>query len=94
LEKAVSKDEADLITAKVQAQLDKERRELEVEYQKKVTYVMICTLPPLFLSSIVLGYRLDDLGFESQQGLGIFLFTTVGPTYPPVQWVPGFFPWE
>lgn len=36
LEKAGSKDEADLITAKVQAQLDKERRELELEYQKKV----------------------------------------------------------
>jgi hypothetical protein len=36
LEKAYSKDDADLITAKVQAQLDKERRELELEYQKKV----------------------------------------------------------
>jgi hypothetical protein len=42
---------------------------------------------------IVLGYRLDDWGFESQQGLGIFLFTTtsrlaVGPTQPPNQWAP------
>jgi hypothetical protein len=32
--------------------------------------------------------------FESGQGLGIFLFTTVsipalGPTQPPIQWVPG-----
>lgn len=36
LEKAYSKDDADLITAKVQAQLDKERRQLELEYQKKV----------------------------------------------------------
>lgn len=35
VEKAYSKDDADLITAKVQAQLDKERRELELEYQKK-----------------------------------------------------------
>jgi hypothetical protein len=34
------------------------------------------------------------LGFDSQQGLGIFLFTTVSrmalrPTQPPIQWVPG-----
>jgi hypothetical protein len=40
------------------------------------------------------GYRLDDRGFKSRQGLGIFLFTTasrqvVGPTQPPIQWLPG-----
>jgi hypothetical protein len=34
------------------------------------------------------------LGFNSQQGLGIFLFTTasrmaLGPIQPPIQWVPG-----
>jgi len=34
------------------------------------------------------------LGFDSQRGLGIFLFTTVsrtalGTTHPPIQWVPG-----
>jgi hypothetical protein len=33
------------------------------------------------------------LGFDSRRGLGIFLFTTVsrtalGPTQPPVQWIP------
>jgi len=38
--------------------------------------------------------RLDDLGFETRQGLGIFQFTTVSrpalePTLPPIQWVPG-----
>jgi hypothetical protein len=41
-----------------------------------------------------LGYGLDDQGFESRQGLGIFLYTTasrpvLGPTQPPIQWVPG-----
>jgi len=34
------------------------------------------------------------LRFDSQQGLGIFLFTTasstaLGPTQSPIQWVPG-----
>jgi hypothetical protein len=45
----------------------------------------------------VLGYGLDDrgvLGFDSRRGLGIFLFTTssrtaLGPTQPPIQWIPG-----
>jgi hypothetical protein len=42
----------------------------------------------------MLGYRLDDGGFEFGQELGISLFTTMsrqvlGPTQPPIQWVPG-----
>jgi hypothetical protein len=46
------------------------------------------------VSGVALGYGLDDRGFGSCQGLGIFLFTTVsrpnlGPTQPPLQWVPG-----
>jgi hypothetical protein len=45
-------------------------------------------------SGITLGYELDDWGFVSRQGLGIFLFTTesrpaLGPIQPPIQWVPG-----
>jgi hypothetical protein len=45
---------------------------------------------------IALGYGLEIgvLGFDSRRGLGIFLFstvsrTTLGPTQPPIQWVPG-----
>jgi hypothetical protein len=39
-------------------------------------------------------YESDDRGFESWQGLGIFLFTTVSrpvlrTTQSPIQWVPG-----
>jgi hypothetical protein len=40
------------------------------------------------------GYGLNDQGFESRQGLEIFLLTTtyipaLGPTQPPIKWVPG-----
>jgi len=40
------------------------------------------------------GYGLDDRGFESRQGLGIFLFitasrTALGPTQPPMQCATG-----
>jgi hypothetical protein len=42
----------------------------------------------------VLGYGLDDQGFECRERLGIFLFTTASrpalrPTQPPIQWAPG-----
>jgi hypothetical protein len=43
-------------------------------------------------SGIALSYGLDDRGFESRQGLGIFRFTAVsrsalGPTESPNRWV-------
>jgi hypothetical protein len=41
-----------------------------------------------------MGWTIRILGFDSRQGLGIFLFTTafrtaLGPTQPPIQWVLG-----
>jgi hypothetical protein len=59
---------------------------------------MYGAIPPLShmssLHDIALGYGLDDRGFQSRQGLEIFLFTTVSrpirePTQPPIPWVPG-----
>jgi hypothetical protein len=41
----------------------------------------------------VTAWKIGVLGFDSRRGMGIFLFTTVsktalGPTQPPIQWVP------
>jgi hypothetical protein len=46
------------------------------------------------LGGIALGYVLNDRGFQSLQGLGIFLFITssrpaLWSTQPPIQWVTG-----
>jgi hypothetical protein len=41
-----------------------------------------------------MGWTIRIVGFDSRRRLGIFLFTTasrtvLGPTQPPIQWVPG-----
>jgi hypothetical protein len=66
----------------------------------KRTFI-ICTLPDIIKSrdsslGVVLDYGLAYRGSRVRfpAALGIFLFTTVsrtavGPTHPPIQWVPG-----
>jgi hypothetical protein len=52
---------------------------------------LITIMEPIQLSGIALSYGSDDQGFQSRQGLGIFLFTTASspdlwPTQPLIRW--------
>jgi hypothetical protein len=54
-----------------------------------IRYILRC-FHNIHFQTITIGI----LGLDSWRGLGIFLFTTVfwtalGPTQPPIQWVPG-----
>jgi hypothetical protein len=76
----------------------------EIQKGKTIwVYVKVITFPQLHLldlhclaciATYLTFVRLDDLEFESWQELGIFLLTNasrpvLGPTHPPIQWVPG-----
>jgi len=57
-------------------------------------YMLIHTFHNGTGARIALRYELDDRGFESRKGLGMFLFTTTSrpalmPIQPPIQWVQG-----
>jgi hypothetical protein len=69
----------------------------KVSFGVSISCWYLLYLEPGWMSGIALDYKLDDQGFETQQGLGNFLFTiasrsALDPTQPPTQWVPWLFP--
>jgi hypothetical protein len=67
---------------------------VEENFLLHVSIFLVSPQEPGQLSGITQYYGLDDQGFESQNGLRNFLFTTssrpaLGPTQPPIQWALG-----
>jgi hypothetical protein len=80
-------------TYKPDARHEFQRKETTTDF-KKIKEANWLTAEQGWLGGIAQHYGLDDRGFESRQGLKIFLFTTasrpvLGPTQPPIQWIPG-----
>jgi hypothetical protein len=76
-------------------------QELYVIFMRKSLLQTFHIAPTCGIAQLVyrLDHGLDDRGFESRQGFGIFLLTTVpssalGPIQPPIQWAPRALPRE
>jgi hypothetical protein len=56
-------------------------------------YVYACVHKDMKIAFESTNWTIKVLGFDSRWGLEIFLFVTestvLGPTQPPIQWVPG-----
>jgi hypothetical protein len=71
---------------------DKQKHQYTEDTCVLITYSLLLLRSLESSVGIALSYRLDDRGFDSRQGLGTFLSTTVsrpalGPTQPPIQWL-------